>query len=144
MREDTVVGLKKFQIHNPGLFTQDQVKHIQEEGVIKVGAKVRPGDPLVLALQPFNIKDRVGLGALRKSLTNQHSDKSIRWDGSQEGEVVAVHRGPEGIQVHVHTVEPLQVADKLSNRHGGKGVVGYIIPDNEAPHGKDGKPVDIL
>lgn len=144
IREDTVVGLKKFQIHNPGLFTQDQVKHIQEDGVIKVGAKVRPGDPLVLALQPFNIKDRVGLGALRKSLTNQHSDKSIRWDGSQEGEVVAVHRGPEGIQVHVHTVEPLQVADKLSNRHGGKGVVGYIIPDSEAPHGKDGKPVDIL
>lgn len=142
--EDTVLGKKTFITQNPGAFDQKQLAVLDDNGVVKVGQKVRPGDPLILAMQPYSIKDRVGLGALRKSLTNQHVDKALRWDSDHEGEVVAVHRTKEGYQVHVRTFEPMQVADKISNRHGGKGVVGYIIEDHEAPRDKDGKPVDIL
>jgi DNA-directed RNA polymerase beta' subunit len=142
--EQTIIDTKKYLQQHPGSFSNKQLTHIGEDGVVKVGAKVRPGDPMVLAMQPYSVKDRVGLGALRKSLTNQFTDKALRWDSDHEGEVVAVHRGPEGVQVHVKTIEPMQVADKMSNRHGGKGVVGYIIPDHEAPKDKDGKPVDVL
>jgi len=109
----TVFGKTKFQNTNPGLYRKEQYEHLDDQGFPKVGSKVQPGDPLLLALQPFTLKDRVGVGALRKSLTSQHTDKSLRWEGETEGEVVAVHKSPKGVHIHVKSVEPLQIADKL-------------------------------
>ena len=139
-----IFDTKKFQAAHPLAFTKDQLTHIGADGVAKVGSKIKPGDPLVLAMQPYQIKDRTGIGAIRKSLTNQLVDKSLRWESDVPGEIVSVHRNDQGIHVHVRTEEPVRVGDKLSHRHGGKGIITAIIPDKEAPHSKDGKPVDLL
>jgi len=139
-----IFDAKKFQAAHPLAFSKDQLGHIGADGVAKVGAKIRPGDPLVLAMQPYQLKDRTGIGAIRKSLTNQLVDKSLRWESDVPGEVVSVHRNDQGIHVHVRTEEPVRVGDKLSHRHGGKGIITSILPDKDAPRSKDGKPVDIL
>ncbi|MFW5739148.1 MAG: DUF1365 family protein [Myxococcota bacterium] len=126
-----------------GTFTKDQLSGIGDDGVVKVGQKVRPGDPLILATSPFDIKDRVGIGAIRKKLSGVHSDKSLKWSSEFDGEVVAVHRKKDGIQVHVRSTEPMQVGDKMSGRYGNKGIVTKILPDDEMPRTKDGKPIQV-
>lgn len=103
----------KFKNAHPLAYTKEQYGHIGEDGVAKVGSKIRPGDPLVIALQPYQIKDRTGIGAIRKSLASQLVDKSMRWESDLPGEVVAVHRNEQGVHVHVRTEEPMRVGDKL-------------------------------
>lgn len=141
--EKTILGRRKFEIHHPGLFKKDQMEHIGEDGLPKIGARVRPGDPLILAVKPFEIKDRTGVAAIRKSITGTHTDKSLRWDGEGEGEVVGITRSKDGIQVHVKTIEPMQVGDKIAGRYGNKGIVTMILPDKEMPRTKDGKHIEV-
>jgi hypothetical protein len=58
--------------------------------------------------------------------------------------VTDVHKGPNGTTVLVKTIRPMEEGDKLSNRIGGKGVVGKVIPDEQMPHTRDGRPAEIL
>lgn len=139
----TIVGKKKFRDQHPGIFTRDQLSKIGDDGVVKVGQKISPGDPLVVATQPFQLKDRVGLSAIRKSMTNTHTDNSLVWDSEFEGDVVGIHRADDKISVHVRTREPMQVGDKMAGRYGNKGIVTMILPDHEMPHTKDGKPIEV-
>lgn len=139
----TVLSAKKFSIEHPGAFTKEQFSKVGDDGVVKIGQKVSPGDPLIVAMTPYQIKDRTGVGAIRRSLSGAHTDRSLRWDSDHEGEVVGVHRSKDGIAVHVRTVEPMQIGDKLSNRYGGKGIVTQVLADHEMPHSKDGKPIEV-
>lgn len=141
--EKTTVDRGTFGRKHSGTFTKEQLAGIEESGVIKVGQKVKPGDPLVLATSPFQISDRVGLGAIRKSLSGVHTDKSLKWNSDFDGDVVAVHKKKDGFQVHVRSTESMQVGDKLSGRHGNKGIVTKIMPDNEMPRTRDGKPIQV-
>lgn len=135
---------REYGIKHVGLFNKDQLGALDTDGVAKVGAIVKPGDPLILASSPYQVKDRTGLAALRKSITSQHVDRSIKWDSDHPGEVVSVHKTGDQVHVHVRTVEPMQIGDKMSNRHGGKGIVTLVLPDKEMPHTKDGKSMDVL
>lgn len=141
--ETTTLSRRKFEIHHPGIFKREQMEHIGEDGLPKVGARVRPGDPLILAVKPFEIKDRTGVAAIRKSITGTHTDKSLRWDGEGEGEIVGITKNKDGVQVHVRTIEPMQVGDKVAGRYGNKGIVTMILPDKEMPHTKDGKHIEV-
>lgn len=142
--EKVVHDTNFFKIQHMGVYNSDQYSKLNKEGVIQVGQRVRPGDPLILATQPYDVKQRTSAGALARSMRNQHVDRTVRWDGEHEGEVVSVHRNGDNISVHVKTIEPLEVGDKLSARHGNKGIVSKVLPDHEMPHDKDGKPVEIL
>lgn len=143
LREDTVLSVNKFKVHHPTAFTKDQYQNIGDDGFVAVGSKVKPGDPLVLAMNPFVLKDRSGLSTLRKSFAGTHTDASLRWHGDHEGEVVAVHKVDGKAIVHVRTVEPIQEGDKVSTFHGGKGILTKILPDKDMPHTKDGKHIDV-
>jgi DNA-directed RNA polymerase subunit beta' len=141
---NTILDPRKFSVLHPGVFKSDQYDKLDENGVVRIGQKVKPGDPLVVAMRPFELKDRSGLTAMRKALKAHHSDNSVRWDSDFEGEVVAVHKTPEKVTVHVKTVEPMQVGDKLSGRHGNKGIVTKILSNDEMPRSKTGGPIDVL
>jgi DNA-directed RNA polymerase subunit beta' len=141
--EEVVLDKKRFHTSHPGLVSKDQYSKLDPNGVIRVGQKVQPGDPLVVAMKPFKLKDRTGLSAIRRSMSGEHTDKSLRWDSDFEGEVVGVHRTDKAVTVHVRTVEPMQVGDKISNRYGGKGIVTKILPDVEMPHTKAGKHIEV-
>ena len=110
---DTIFDSKKFRIEQVGKFTDDQFKKIGDDGVVKVGTKVQPGDPLVIAMKPFKLKDRTGLAAVRRSFSAAHVDKSLRWDSDFEGTVVGAQRSGKEVVVHVQTTEPMQVGDKM-------------------------------
>ncbi len=141
--EATVLDKKQFHLKQPGLYSKEQYAKLDDNGIIRVGQRVQPGDPLIAAMKPYNIKDRSGLAAIRKNMSGSHTDKSLRWDSDFEGEVVAVHKNKNGLDVHVRTVEPMQVGDKMSGRYGNKGIVTMILPDAEMPHTKDGKHIEV-
>ena len=104
---------KKFRVQHPGTYKTEQYEKIGDDGIVRVGQRVSPGDPLILASAPFQLHDRVGIAAVRKSLSGVHSDKSLKWDSDHEGVVVATHRKGDALYVHVKTIEPLGAGDKL-------------------------------
>jgi len=144
LADTAVTDPKQYRIHHPEAFTKDQYERVDERGIAKVGQRVMPGDPLVLATRPYELKGRMGIRSVRKSLSTQQSDNALRWKSDHPGEVVGVHKDKKGnITVHVKTEEPMQIGDKVSGRHGNKGIVTSIIPDNEMPVMPNGKSIDI-
>ena len=139
----TVLDKKKFMLEHHGLYSRAQFDKLDDKGVIRVGQKVKPGDPLIAAMKPYQLKDRTGMAAVRKIMGAAHTDKSLRWDSEFEGDVVGVHHNKDGVTVHVRTVEPMQVGDKMAGRYGNKGIVTMILPDVEMPHTKDGKHIQV-
>jgi DNA-directed RNA polymerase subunit beta' len=139
--EQSVVVPEKFDTLHSGVFTQEQLKKVDAHGVVRVGQQVQPGDPLRLSTKPYLVRDRTDVGVIRRLGTQL--DDSQRWEGEHAGEVVAVHRKGDEVTVHVRTVEPMKVGDKLAGRYGNKGVVSRILSDHEMPHGKDG-PMEVL
>ncbi len=141
--KETVLDKDRFFREHPGAFKPAQMAKLNDRGIIRVGQRVEPGDPLVAAMKPYNLKDRTGLSAIRKSMSGAHTDKSVRWDSDFHGEVVGVHESKDGVAVHVRTVEPMQVGDKMAGRYGNKGIVTMILPDQEMPHTKNGKHIEV-
>lgn len=133
--------------------TKDEFDALDENGVIKVGTKVKPGTVLVAALSKnTNTKSGSALAALgsRYNKFFAYKDKSLIWDEDHVGEVMRVVHQPngKGVKVYVKTEEPMVVGDKLSGRHGNKGIITQIIPDHEMPFTKDHKgehkPLEVL
>lgn len=140
---DVITGVDKFKVFHPTAFGKDQLGKLDGNGVVQVGQKVLPGDPLVVATKPFESKGTLSLGKIRKSLGTQHMDASLVWKSDHPGEVVGVHRDDKGnVVVHVKTIEPMQVGDKIAGRYGNKGIITAVLPDHEMPHTKDG-PIEM-
>src|SRR5690606_26296672 len=142
--DDVVRDVRKFRNQHQGVFNDEQYKKLDEKGVVKVGQRVMPGDPLVISMTPFKIKDRLGISAVRKSLSGHHTDSSLRWKSDYPGEVVATYERPDGtVGVHVRTEEPMQVGDKITGRFGNKGICTLILDDDKMPKTKDGKHIEV-
>lgn len=141
--DDTVLHKKKYISQHPALYNRAQLSTIDDDGIVRVGTKVVPGDPLVLSMKKTIVQDRVGLSALRKSLGEQYADKSLTWSGEAAGEVVGAFRKGDEVIVHVKSVEPMQVGDKLAGRYGNKGIVTKIVADKEMPHTPDGNHIEV-
>lgn len=124
--------------------TKEQFDALDENGVIKVGTKVKPGSVLVAALAK---NDLTRAGSALSVLGSRYNkfmawkDKSLTWDEDHMGEVVKVVHNPngKGVKVYIKTDEQMVVGDKISGRHGNKGIVTQIIPDHEMPFTKDAK-----
>lgn len=139
---DVILNKSKFQTLLAGVFDKEKLEKLDGTGVVKVGQVLKPGDPIIAALRPYNPKDKYGFSAIRKSMSGQHVDGSLLWDHDHAGEVVAVHRNDKDVTVHIKTVEPMQVGDKLAGRYGNKGVVVSILDNDQMPRDKDGKHID--
>lgn len=111
--DDTVLQKKRFIYQHPALYNREQLAKVADDGIAPVGTRVIPGDPLVLAMKKSAVQDRVGLSAIRKSLGEQYSDKSLTWEGEAPGVVVGTFKRDGEVIVHVKSVEPMQVGDKL-------------------------------
>ncbi len=122
---------------------------LDDDGVIRVGEKVNPGDLLIAAVGK---KDNLGMvgrlaARLEKGLFDR-TDRSVSWDGVGQGEVVKVQKLPngKGAVVHVRSEEPAEVGDKIVGRHGNKSIITQIIPDHEMPRigAPDGPHTEVL
>lgn len=129
------MGAKKFKAHFPMAYERRNIGHIGEDGIAQVGAVVKPGDPLILAVRKNEVTSEAeGLSRISKGLVRDWKDVSVKWDGHSEGVVTRVIKNGDKIKVLVRTDEPFEVGDKLVGRHGNKGICTQIRPDHEMPH----------
>ncbi len=152
--ENDVVSKSKFMAFaatKTNQLTKEQLDLIDDDGVIKIGSKIKPGQVLIAAVGK-NLATRQGsaLAALGKRAFQPYKDKSLVWDEDHMGEVIKVVKDPlgRGAKVYVKTEEAMVVGDKLSGRHGNKGIITMILPDHEMPFTKDEKgdhrPLEVI
>jgi DNA-directed RNA polymerase beta subunit len=137
----TAVGMRKFISTYPATFNRAQVAKMDDRGVIREGETVEEGDPLILAVQKRTPR---GAGMLYRGRKSAFSDASVTWKHASPGVVTDVWSDKGGVKVAVRAYSPLQVGDKITGRHGGKGVVSRVVPDDQMPIAEDGKPAEVL
>jgi DNA-directed RNA polymerase subunit beta' len=146
------VDKKKFAVYastTAKKMTREQMDKLNDNGIIRVGTKVMQGDILVAAVGKKDLAGEAAraIGRLDKKMFS-FEDKSVIWDSQHPGEVVKVIQNPngKGATVFVKTLEPAEIGDKIVGRHGNKGIITRILPDNEMPRigGKDGTHTEVL
>jgi len=140
--------------------SEEKLKDLDAEGVIRVGAEVDPNDILVGKISPKGETDLTAeerlLWAIFGEKAKNVKDTSLLMEHGKKGRVVRVkefsrdlgHKLQPGvikrIQVEVAQLRKITVGDKLAGRHGNKGIVAKILPKEEMPFMEDGTPVDIV
>ena len=153
---DTKLGPEEITRDIPNV-GEESLRELDEEGIIRVGAKVGPDDILVGKITP---KGETELSAEEKLLraifgekAREVKDTSLRVPHGEWGKVVNVRvfTGDElsagvntKVQVWIAQKRPVSVGDKMAGRHGNKGVVSIIAPAEDMPFLPDGTPVDII
>ena len=139
---------------------ESKLKNLAEDGIIRVGAEVRPGDILVGKITPKGESQLTPEERLLRSLFGEKArdvkDTSKRVDAGTRGRVIAVQvfsreKGDKldsGIlkQIHIQIAQlrNVSVGDKLAGRHGNKGVISKILPVEDMPYMADGTPIDVI
>lgn len=131
------LGKPNYLAWKPGEYTKEQLSALDNEGIIKPGSVVRKGDPLVLAVRTSEPSP----GTMGKRVL---TDISETWEHDHPGTVTDVVRTKNGVKVLAIVTAPAEVGDKLSNNYGAKGVISKVLPDDEMPKDKDGKPLEVL
>lgn len=135
------------------------LEHLDERGIAKIGSYVNPGDVLVSKLSPKEARalsaEEELLQAIFGKVAEEMADSSLRVPHGSGGRVVDVRiftpeTTPElkagvicEIEVLIARLCPVEVGDKLAGRHGNKGIVSIIVPDEDMPFLPDGTPVDL-
>jgi DNA-directed RNA polymerase subunit beta' len=148
------ISKDKFRAYSPvkaSAMTKEQWDSIDDDGVIKPGTRVLPGQIMVAAIGK-NVATKLthSWGALGKRAIKPYKDKSLVWDEDHVGVVTKVVKesGGRGVKVYVKTEESALIGDKMSGRHGNKGIITQILPDHEMPFTTDEKgerqPLQVL
>jgi DNA-directed RNA polymerase subunit beta len=140
--------------------SEDALRHLDEEGIVRIGAEVHPGDILVGKITPKGEQELSSEERLLRAIFGEKAkevrDTSQRMSNGKHGKVVGVkvfsrangHELKAGvimqIQVFVAQMRKIQVGDKLGGRHGNKGVIARILPAEDMPFTEDGTPIDII
>ena len=140
--------------------SEAKLKDLDEEGIVRIGAEVRSQDILVGKISPKGESDLTAEERLLKAIFGEKSrdvkDTSLTLDHGKSGRVVAVKifsrdNGDKlqagvikTIQISVAQMRKIQVGDKLAGRHGNKGVISTILPEEDMPFLPDGRPVDMI
>ena len=141
---------KEFLRRSTGnILTNAERDKLGEDGVVKVGQIVKPGETLIVGTRGIGHLDRaeqvqairqaaeLGVFSSKDKRNLKHATVPFQhtWKSEYEGEVVDVKKGKDGaVRVFVKTREPFQAGDKLFGRHGNKGVAARVIPDEEMPY----------
>lgn len=142
---DVTPSKEKHRIFFGAKYTQDQYNKLDDEGVVKKGTKVNPGDILIAAVKTSQQSSTSALlGKLSKALVKPYQEIVELWDHAHPGEVIDVIKTPQRICVTVKTIETISIGDKLAGRYGNKGVIAKIIPNNQMIQNEKGEPIDLL
>lgn len=139
---------------------ENKLKNLAEDGIIRVGAEVGPGDILVGKITPKGETQLTPEERLLRSLFGEKSrdvkDTSKRVGGGKKGRVINVQvfsreKGDKlesgiikRIHIEIAQIRNVSVGDKLAGRHGNKGVISKILPIEDMPYTADGTPIDII
>jgi len=140
--------------------SEEKLKDLDEEGIVRIGAEVGPNDILVGKISPkgettLTAEERL-LRAIFGEKAKDVKDTSLLMKHGRKGRVVGVkifsrEKGDKlepgiikRIEVEVATVRKIQAGDKLAGRHGNKGVVSRVVREEEMPFLEDGTPIEII
>ena len=139
---------------------EDKLKDLDEEGIVRIGAEVRPGDILVGKISPKGESDLTPEERLLRAIFGEKArdvkDASLRMPIGKQGRVIGIKvfsrdQGDrlesgviKSVRVEVAQLRKVLVGDKLAGRHGNKGVISKILPVENMPYLEDGTPVDII
>jgi DNA-directed RNA polymerase beta subunit/DNA-directed RNA polymerase beta' subunit len=138
----TVLKLIAFKSNYPGELTAENTAKLDEEGIIKKGKRVKPGEIIIAALEKRNRDAHIAI--VSKTLADRPKNAAIYWTYEDEGVVTEVSKTGSTITVYVRTEERAKIGDKLSGRMGNKGIITKILGDGAMPKDAGGNPVDIL
>ncbi len=140
--------------------SEEKLRNLDEEGIIRVGAEVGPKDVLVGKISPKGKEDLTAEERLLKAIFGEKAkdvkDTSLLMEHGKKGRVIGIkifsrelgHKLNAGIikriEVEIADLRKIQAGDKLCGRHGNKGVISMILPEEEMPFMEDGTPVDII
>lgn len=142
---NTQLNKKDYLRHYKDALTREQMDKLDDGGVVRIGQKLEPGDTIMASLRKASVNASTeALRKMKKVLFKPYDDAAQVWDRSVGGEVVDVVRKGKFVTVFVRANEPMREGDKLAGRHGNKGIVVRIRPDDEMPKTKDGKAVEVL
>ncbi|MES3004548.1 MAG: DNA-directed RNA polymerase subunit beta [Patescibacteria group bacterium] len=139
---------------------ETKLKNLAEDGIVQVGAEVRAGDILVGKITPKGETQLTPEERLLRSLFGEKAhdvkDTSKRMEGGKKGRVIKVQifsreKGDKldsgiikRIHIEIAQLRNVSVGDKLAGRHGNKGVISKILPEEDMPYMADGTPVDVI
>jgi DNA-directed RNA polymerase subunit beta len=137
-----------------------KLKNLTEEGIVRIGAEVRPGDILVGKISPKGETQLTPEERLLRSIFGEKArdvkDTSKRMENGKRGRVISVkifsrEKGDKlesgiikKIYIEVAQVRNVSVGDKMAGRHGNKGVISRILPEEDMPYMEDGRPIDVI
>ncbi len=156
---DTKLGPEEITRDIPNV-GEDARKNLDADGIIKIGTEVKEGDILVGKVTPKGVQELTSeeklLHAIFGEKTREVRDTSLRVEHGAGGVVhdVKVYTKensdelPAGvskiIRVYIIQKRKIQIGDKMSGRHGNKGVISLILPEEDMPYLPDGRPVDVM
>lgn len=156
---DTKLGPEEITRDIPNV-GDDGLKDLDENGIIRIGAEVRPGDILVGKVTPKGETELTAEERLLRAIFGEKArevrDTSLRVPHGEAGTIVDVkiftrdnsdELGPgvnQVIRCYIATKRKISVGDKMAGRHGNKGVISRILPEEDMPFMPDGTPVDIV
>jgi len=155
---ETKLGPEKLTRDIPNT-SEKSLDNLDAEGIIRIGAKVRSGDILIGKVTPKSETDTTPEFKLLNSIFGEKAkevrDSSLRVPHGVEGTIIDVQRlkraegddlNPgvdEVVKVLIATKRKLREGDKMAGRHGNKGIVARILPEEDMPYMEDGTPLDI-
>ena len=156
---DTKLGPEEITREIPNL-SEDMLANLDEDGIIRIGAEVGPGDILVGKVTPkgesaLTAEERL-LRAIFGAKAHDVRDTSLKMPHGAYGSVIDVVRfsrengddlAPgvnEQVRVYVAQRRKIQQGDKIAGRHGNKGVICNVLPVEDMPYMADGTPIDVI
>ena len=156
---DTKLGPEEITRDIPNV-SEDTLKDLDEQGIIRIGAEVHAGDILVGKVTPKGETELTAEERLLRAIFGEKArevrDTSLRVPHGEAGTIVDIkiftrensdELGPgvnQIIRCYIATKRKISVGDKMAGRHGNKGVISRILPEEDMPFLPDGTPVDIV
>ena len=156
---DTKLGEEEITRDIPNV-SEEALKDLDERGIIRIGAEVRPGDILVGKVTPKGETELTAEERLLRAIFGEKArevrDSSLRVPHGEAGKIVSVkvftrENGDElppgvneQVRVHIAQKRKISVGDKMAGRHGNKGVISRILPREDMPFLPSGEPVQIV
>ncbi|HEU4895276.1 MAG TPA: DNA-directed RNA polymerase subunit beta, partial [Acidimicrobiia bacterium] len=156
---DTKLGAEEITRDIPNV-PEEVLANLDDEGIIRVGAEVGPGDYLVGKVTPKGETELTPEERLLRAIFGEKArevrDTSLKVPHGETGKVIAVKvfKREDGfdlspgvnelVRIYVATQRKISEGDKLAGRHGNKGVISKVLPEEEMPVLADGTPVDII
>ena len=156
---DTKLGPEEITREIPNI-SEDMISDLDADGIIRIGAEVNPGDVLIGKVTPKGETELTAEERLLRAIFGEKArevrDTSLKVPHGAGGRVINVVRSSrldgdelapgvnELVRVFVAQKRKIQQGDKLSGRHGNKGVISRILPVEDMPYLADGTPIDVI